>query len=67
MSAPKTVTLIDPTGVECNVSHPAEITNLVYGAGYTVKGGKTPEAAIESLSAQAEAAPAVPAEKPSKA
>jgi len=65
MSAPKTVTLTDPNGRDCLVSHPAEVTNLVYGAGYKVKGGKTAEQAIESLSANAPAADVEPA-KPAK-
>lgn len=64
MSAPKTVTLIDPNGGEYTASHPIDVTNLVYGAGYKVKGQKTPEEAIASLNAT-EVAPAVEA-KPSK-
>lgn len=56
MSAPKTITLVDPNGGECLVSHPAEVTNLVYGAGYKVKGGKTPEEAIAALAEKNEAA-----------
>lgn len=58
MSAPKTVTLTDPNGNECLVSHPAEVNNLVYGAGYKVKGGKTPEEAIAALAAAGEDAAA---------
>ena len=63
MSAPKTVTLTDPNGLDCNVSSPVEITNLVYGAGYKVKGGKSPEDAIASLSANVPDEPKAPAAK----
>jgi len=63
VSAPKTVTLTDPNGQDCLVSHPAEVVNLVYGSGYKVKGGKSPEEAIDSLTANvpAEPEPAKPA------
>jgi hypothetical protein len=45
----KTVTLVDPSGNEFNASHPADITNLVYGAGYKVKGNMTPDEAAQFL------------------
>jgi len=41
-SSVKTVTLVDPTGREYQSSSPAEINNLVYGAGYKPKDGKRP-------------------------
>lgn len=31
---PQTVELVDPAGNKCHASHPADITNLVYGRGY---------------------------------
>lgn len=52
-AGPKTVTLVDRDGNECNVSTPADINSLVYGAGYKVKGSKTPDEAIASLAEQA--------------
>jgi len=61
-TGPKTVTLVDPNGGECLVSHPAEVNNLVYGAGYKVKGGKTPEEAIAALADNAVTADAAPQE-----
>jgi hypothetical protein len=57
MSAPKTVTLTDPNGLDCNVSSPVEVTNLVYGAGYKVKGHKTAEDAIAALAANVDPEP----------
>ena len=66
MSAPKTVTLVDPNGGEYNASHPTDVTNLVYGAGYKVKGGKSPEEAIASLTANVPAEAAEPAKPPVK-
>lgn len=50
---PKTITLIDPDGGECLVSRAADINTLVYGQGYKVKDGKTPEEAIAVLAEQA--------------
>lgn len=49
MATPKTVTLIDPNGGKVNVSHPADVTNLVFGSGYKVDGSKTPDQAIAYL------------------
>lgn len=49
MAQVKTVTLVDPQGNECNVSTPADITNLVFGAGYKVKGNLTPDQAAAQL------------------
>lgn len=49
MSAPKTVTLVDPQGGEVLVSHPADVNVLVYGKGYKVKGDQTPDQAIAFL------------------
>lgn len=49
MAEPKTVTLVDKNGNEVNVSHPADVTNLVYGAGYSVKGKMTPDEASAFL------------------
>jgi hypothetical protein len=45
----KTVKLVDPNGMECNVSTPADVVNLVYGSGYKVAEHDTPEKAIEFL------------------
>lgn len=49
MDAPKLVTLVDPKGVEVQVSEPADINNLVFGQGYKVKGKQTPEDALGVL------------------
>jgi hypothetical protein len=49
MAGPKTVTLVDKDGGECNVSSPADITNLVYGQGYKVKGNKSVDEAYAAL------------------
>lgn len=45
----KTVKLVDPNGVECNVSTAADVVNLVYGAGYKVAEHDNAERAIEFL------------------
>jgi hypothetical protein len=55
MAGPKTVTLVDKNGGECKVSTPLDITNLVYGAGYKVKGKSVDEAYAYLADAQAEA------------
>ena len=62
---PKTVTLIDPNGQKVNVSHPADITNLVYGAGYKVDGKITPDEAAALLAEKGPAAEAIKAQAPS--
>jgi hypothetical protein len=49
MAAPKTVTLVAPDGRECLASHPSDVSNLVYGHGYSVKGKKSAEEAIAEL------------------
>lgn len=49
---PKTVTLLDPNGQKVVVSSPADITNLVYGAGYKVEGKLTPDEAAALLAEQ---------------
>lgn len=45
----RTVTLIDRNGIEVNVSSPVEVTNLVYGQGYSIKGSKTADEAAAHL------------------
>ncbi len=55
-SAPKTVTLLDKEKNEVVVSTPADITNLVYGSGYKVKGNMTPEEASALLLSEGAAA-----------
>lgn len=49
MAEAKTVTLIDPNGQKVQVSHPADITNLVFGAGYKIEGKQTPDEAAKYL------------------
>lgn len=46
---PRTVTLVDRNGGEVNVSSPAEVTNLVYGQGYRIKGNKSVDEAAAHL------------------
>lgn len=50
----KFVTLVDPNGVEVEVSEPAAISNLVYGHGYKIKGNTSVDKAAEKLSGNAE-------------
>lgn len=54
MSELKFVTLIDPNGVEVQVTGAVEINNLVYGQGYTIKGDATPDKAAETLAGNSE-------------
>jgi hypothetical protein len=58
-AAPKTVTLVDRQGGECNVSSPADVVNLVFGQGYKVKGNQTPDEAAAFLLEQGSAAEAL--------
>lgn len=48
-TGPKTVTLTDPDGNDVLVSQPSDITNLVYGLGYKVKGNQTADQAYAAL------------------
>lgn len=65
--ADKTVTLIDQLGGEVSVTTPADINNLVFGAGYKIKGNKTVHEALAYVADQG-VDPAVQAapEKPTK-
>ncbi len=50
MAKTATVTLVDPNGDEYVAVAPADINNLVFGAGYRIKEkGLTPDAAIALL------------------
>ena len=63
MAEPKTVVLVDPNGVEFHATHPAEITNLVYGAGYKLKDKNlTPDKASALLAEKGAAAEVVEAQ-----
>lgn len=55
--AGKSVTLTDPNGGEFVATSAAEINNLVFGAGYKIKGGKSVDEALAAVAEQsAEAA-----------
>ena len=57
MAEAKTVVLLDPDGNKYTASHPADITSLVYGAGYRIEQkGLTPEKAVELLATKGIAA-----------
>lgn len=65
MADPKTVVLVDQNGNDFNASHPAEITNLVFGAGYRFKEkGMTAEKAAALLAEKGPAAEAIAAQTP---
>lgn len=49
MAELKFVTLVDPNGVEVEVTEPAAISNLVYGHGYKIKGNDSVPQAAEKL------------------
>lgn len=58
----KTVTLVDPNGIEHEASVPTEVNTLVFGQGYKLKDKKlSVDEAIASLAADSEptTAPAV--------
>lgn len=50
--ADKQVTLVSPDGREYQTADPGELNSLVLASGYQVKGGKSADEAIASLTAR---------------